>query len=344
MSTVQFCPTACKTVSAFAGTVFFIPIQSAFACLVPTIKIFSEGVVKIAIFHNAKNREAALAAGHIITGNSCIVNYHETDNIWNREYCQSPLKLLDQATHFLFIPYSSDTDVMTFYFLAGFCIGKGIRVIVLETGAALKVPENIRHLATFLSPESFEDFFITEKERFLRDDQKNAARQELLGRGFSCFEENLVLVVNSGDEDAVALFLKAGFDPSIVDSKGSPLLSLAVRAQYPSIVSLLIDAGADINRQSEDRGYSPLMDAAQKGDYEMARKLLECGASPDLKSKDGQTALIICAGRSDEKLSELLVAHGADPTAVDSLGMSASTYARLFHNDKLMALFNTPSP
>ena len=54
-----------------------------------------------------------------------------------------------------------------------------------------------------------------------------------------------MLVVNSGDEDAVSLFLKAGFDPSVVDSKGTPLLSLAVRAQYPAIVGLLIEAGAD---------------------------------------------------------------------------------------------------
>lgn len=300
--------------------------------------------MKIAVFHNTKNAKAAFAAGTIITGNSCVVEYHETDRLWDREYCQNPIKLLEQVTHFLYIPSADGGDAISFYFLAGFCIGKGIRVIVLEAGASLKIPENIRHLVTFLKPESFEDFFITEKERFFAEDRKNSARQELLGRGFSCFEENLVLVVNSGDEDAVSLFLKAGFDPSVVDSKGTPLLSLAVRAQYPAIVGLLIEAGADINRQSEDRGYSPLMDAAQKGDAEMARTLLERGANPNLRSKDGQTALIICAGRSDELLSALLVEHGADPSVVDSLGMSALSYAKLFHNEKLLALFNAPSP
>jgi hypothetical protein len=299
--------------------------------------------VKVAVFHNTKNAKAASAAGTIITGNSCVVEYHETNRLWDREYCQNPIKLLEQATHFLYIP-SDEGDAVSFYFLTGFCIGKGIRVIVLEAGASMKIPENIRHLVTFLKPESFEDFFITEKERFFAEDRKSSARQELLARGFSCFEENLVLVVNSGDMDAVSLFLKAGFDPSVADSKGTPLLSLAVRAQYPAIVNLLIEAGADINRQSEDRGYSPLMDAAQKGDIEMARTLLGRGANPNLKSKDGQTALIICAGRSDERLSELLVGHGADPKVVDSLGMSALSYAKLFHNEKLMALFNAPSP
>lgn len=300
--------------------------------------------MKVAVFHNSKNAKAAFAAGTIITGNSCVVEYHETDRLWDREYCQNPIKLLEQATHFLYIPSDDGGDAVSFYFLTGFCIGKGIRVIVLEAGASLKIPENIRHLVTFLRPESFEDFFITEKERFFAEDRKSSARQELLARGFSCFEENLVLVVNSGDVDAVSLFLKAGFDPSVADSKGTPLLSLAVRAQYPAIVNLLIEAGADINRQSEDRGYSPLMDAAQKGDIEMARTLLGRGANPNLKSKDGQTALIICAGRSDERLSELLVGYGADPKVVDSLGMSALSYAKLFHNEKLMALFNAPSP
>ncbi len=296
--------------------------------------------MRVSLFHNAKNNEAAQAAARVITDNACAVDSHETDRIWDRDYCLNPLKLVEQATHVLFLPYGKD-DELSFFFLVGYCIGKGIRVIVLETGSPLAIPETLRHFVTALGPESFEDFFITEKDRYLREDQRTAAKQELMSKGFSCFDENFVFVVNSGDAEAVSLFIKAGFDPSIADSRGTPLLSLAVRSQNPEIVALLADAGADIDRQSEDRGYSPLMDAAQKGDYAMARALLDRGANPNLRSRDGQTALIICAGRSDEALSALLVERGADMQVVDSLGMSAPAYARLFKNEKLMALFNT---
>jgi len=299
--------------------------------------------VKIALFHNDKNRDPALAAGKIITSQSCIVEYHDTEKIWDREYCLNPLKLLEKATHALFIPSQDERDMQPFYFLAGFCLGKGIQVIVLETGKNLSLPENIRHLCIFLTPESFEDFFVSEKVRYYKEDKRNRARIALLEQGISCFEENFIFVVNSGDVEAVALFIDAGFDASLVDGKGTPLLSLAVRARYPDIVRRLLDAGADVNRRSDDRGYSPLMDAAQKGDVEMAEILLGKGADPDLRSKDGQTALIISAGRNDEKMAALLVAHHADPSIVDNLGMSARTYAQLFKKENLLALFNAPS-
>ena len=83
------------------------------------------------------------------------------------------------------------------------------------------------------------------------------------------------------------------------------------------------------------------MDAVLKGNGEICRILLEYGANVNLASKDGQTALIICAGRGDVPLSELLCTYGADPELKDHLGMSALGYANLFKNEKLLTLFNS---
>jgi uncharacterized protein len=300
--------------------------------------------VKIAVFCNKKNSEAAQAIGKIVTAQDVTVVYHDTDQVWDKNYCKNPLLLLDKISHMLFI-YSADTkDISSLVFFSGFCLGRGIRVLILETDARLSLPENCMHLGVFLKPESFEEYFLAEKVRFLEEDKKARARSELLARGISCFEENFVLIVTSGDADAVKLFLEAGFDPCAKDSKGVPLLSLAVRSQLPEIVQLLIDSGADVNALSGDRGYSPLMDSVQKGDRVMAELLLENGANTELKSKDGQTALIVCAGRGDGELASVLVHHGANPSATDNLGMSALTYAKLFKNEKMMELFNeTPS-
>ncbi len=299
--------------------------------------------MKIALFHNKKNFTAAKAIGAIITGHACTVDYLDESLVWDKSFCQNPLKLLETATHMLFIYSSGVTDISSFVFFAGFCLGKGIPVLVIETDSRLVVPDNCRHLGIILKPETFEEYFIAEQVRYKSEDTKNRARVLLLERGISCFEENFLLIVGSGDTEAVSLFLEAGFSPSIADLKGTPLLSLAVRAQFPQIVSLLVSAGADVNRISADRGYSPLMDAAQKGDTVIVTLLLNNGADPDLSSKDGQTALIICAGRGDEEMAELLVTHGANPAITDRLGMSAISYAKLFNNRKMMDLFN-PSP
>jgi ankyrin repeat protein len=196
-------------------------------------------------------------------------------------------------------------------------------------------------LGVFLQPEAFEDFFINEKARFFDQDKKDRAKADLLARGISCYEENFLNIVSSGDSEAVRLFLDAGFSASAVDPKGIPLLSHAVRSQFPEIVEMLLDAGADVNGVSGDRGYSPLMDAVQKGDVAMVELLLRRGANTELKSKDGQTALIICAGRGDVPMAKILIANGSNPTASDHLGMNAIKYANLFKNEKMIELFNT---
>jgi hypothetical protein len=297
--------------------------------------------VKIAIFHSESNREAAYAIGNIITGHSVTVEYHDTKTIWDKRIVKNPLNIMERVSHMLFV-YSQDVkDLSSLIFFSGYCLGKGIRIIVLETDSAIKLPENCRHLGIFLKPESFEEYFTAEKIRFGETDLKERSRAELLERGISCYEENFLLIISSGDIDSVSLFLKAGFSPNLADSKGIPALSIAVRSQVPEIVEMLVKAGADVNKLSGDRGYSPLMDAVQKGDLAMGKILLDSGANPDLKSKDGQTALIIGVGRCDTATVSMLLSRGANPDISDNLGMSAAAYSRLFKNEKMTELFNT---
>jgi hypothetical protein len=297
-------------------------------------------MVRIAIFHSAKNRDTALNAGKLIESHITTLMYHETERIWDKKYCRNPVALLENVSHALFVYSSSERDVSSFLFLSGYCLGKGIRILVLETSETIRIPDNCRQFGVILKPDLFEEYMAAEKLRYERDEKQSWAKQILVERGIPCFEQNFLLMIESGDSDAVSLFIDAGFSPSVTDAKGIPALSIAVRAQNIAIARLLIDSGADVNTLSGDRLYSPLMDAAQKGDLAMAELLLEHGAKPDLKSKDGQTALVICAGRGDVAASSLLAKYGADPEIKDNLGMSASGYAKLFRNEKLMALFN----
>jgi ankyrin repeat protein len=76
----------------------------------------------------------------------------------------------------------------------------------------------------------------------------------------------------------------------------------------------------------------------------MAEILLEAGADVNLKTKDGQSALVIAAAAGDESCVELLLKAGADPDDTDALGASARKYAALFHNEAIVNLFNTYAP
>jgi hypothetical protein len=298
--------------------------------------------MNIAIFHSDTNKTMARTIGSMIGVHASNVMYHELERVSDRFFCRNPASLFENTSHALFLFTPEEDAIPSFVFYAGYCLGRGIRVIMIESDPRFPVPENFRQFGVMLKPELIAEYIVAEKERYQAEAKRKRARKELLDRGISCFEENFVFVVNAGNSEAVELFLEAGFSPSMVDARGVSLLSIAVRAQLPDIASRLIAAGADVDRQSDDRGYSPLMDAAQKGDPVMLSLLLSAGAKPDLRSKDGQTALIICAGRGDVAMSKLLIEAGADPEIKDHLGMSAARYASLFGNADLTALFNTP--
>jgi len=297
--------------------------------------------VRIAIFHDTGSNDTARNAGKLIAPYTSALSSHESERIWDREYCRNPIALLENVSHVLFVFSASCRDYSPFFFLAGYCLGKGIRILVLETDAKTHLPENTRQFGIILKPDSLEEYMASEQVRFKTEEKESSARKALVERGIPCFEQNFMMMIEAGDQDAVELFIDAGFSVMATDSKGIPALSIAVRSQSIDIAKILIGAGAAVNALSGDRKYSPLMDASQKGDLAMAEMLLENGADPNLKSKDGQTALVICAGRGDVPLATLLVRHGGDPDIKDQLGMSASGYAKLFKNETMMALFNT---
>jgi ankyrin repeat protein len=67
-------------------------------------------------------------------------------------------------------------------------------------------------------------------------------------------------------------------------------------------------------------GEAPVADAAQKGDADAVRALLEKGADPNAAQADGMTALHWAAEQDDAALASLLLYAGANPEATTRLG------------------------
>lgn len=246
---------------------------------------------------------------------------------------------MGEASHFLLVADGRSLLSSWFGFAAGIASAKRNGISLLRVDPAWEPPRFLRGFPIFEDLQELRAFFSVQREEWMVEEARQAAKIALLELGISFHADSLSTCIQEGDLRSVKLFLDAGFNPDSRDRHGVPLLCIAARHSHRSVAEALLERGADINLQSEDRGYSALMDATLAGAGDLVDFFLERGADPDLASKDGQTALVIAVGRKDLVVSRHLVEHGADPDLKDKLGLSARGYARLFKHSELIGLF-----
>lgn len=164
--------------------------------------------------------------------------------------------------------------------------------------------------------------------------QQDAAKQ-LINKGIPFTVDCFADYIAKGKFEICRLFITAGMDINSRDSIGTPMLNIAVRTDNEEIVSWMVDNGAEINVMSEDRGYSPLMDAVWRGNKEITKFLIEHNAEVNTICKEGQSNLVIAVGAGKIEIVTLLANAGADPDIKDAMGMSAYEYAVLFKKEEI---------
>jgi ankyrin repeat protein len=120
--------------------------------------------------------------------------------------------------------------------------------------------------------------------RILDDDPGQAKAQS--GDGFTA----LHLAIFGGQEEAARLLLERGADPNALSTNEAvrvPPLGTAAFVRSVPLARLLLDSGAEVNGRGEG-GFTALHSAAQNGDEDLARLLLERGADRSLATEDGK--------------------------------------------------------
>jgi ankyrin repeat protein len=102
----------------------------------------------------------------------------------------------------------------------------------------------------------------------------------------------------------------------------------------------LIDAGNDPGLPDKD-GFTPLHFAAQQGNVEVTRVLIERGVPIDCVNKFGNTPLFnaVFSSRGEGGLISLLRDAGADPRRENKFGRSPVGLARLIANYDVRQFF-----
>eukprot|EP00854_Cymbomonas_tetramitiformis_P011172 gene11172-13202_t len=110
----------------------------------------------------------------------------------------------------------------------------------------------------------------------------------------------------------VKLLLEAGADPKYVPPRMLPKLYWAAWYNVVDVLTLLIQAGVDVNLQEQRYGETALLAAVQKKQYDTVTLLLNAGADVNLAGFDTTTPLYHAVVSKDEQLVQMLLEAGAD--------------------------------
>ncbi|XP_064205988.1 receptor-interacting serine/threonine-protein kinase 4-like isoform X1 [Anguilla rostrata] len=126
-----------------------------------------------------------------------------------------------------------------------------------------------------------------------------------------------------GQENVVRVLLSRGANVHVQGKDNWTPLHFAAWQGHLAIVKLLAkQAGADINRQTSD-GRTALHLACQRGQYRVARILIELGADIHVMAAGLRTPLHVAAETGHTSTSRLLIKHKADIQAQTAQGCTA---------------------
>lgn len=116
-------------------------------------------------------------------------------------------------------------------------------------------------------------------------------------------KSKILLKLGDSDYKLFKALLKLGSNPNVKNKYGTTPLILAATPGRANIISLFLDANADIDAQ-DNTGSTALMYAASYGHLKAVEILLSEGADPNLQNNHGHTALELAKFNSKSHKSD----------------------------------------
>ncbi|QWE07603.1 ankyrin repeat domain-containing protein [Polynucleobacter sp. JS-JIR-5-A7] len=196
---------------------------------------------------------------------------------------------------------------------------------------------------------------------------KSLALLAILGVSISSYGQSEAQIANFtkaakfDDISEVKALIAAGVSPNAVDSKGDPMLVIAIRDKSAKVIDFLLkDKKTDVdlsnsfgetplmlasiegdlpvvktlvlqNKAKIDHiGWTPLHYACAKGQLNVAQFLIANGAMIDSRAPNGTTPLMMATQAGNEELIKLLLDKGADLRMRNLNGFSAIDIAEIY--------------
>ena len=155
------------------------------------------------------------------------------------------------------------------------------------------------------------------------------------------FSSGLLIAAENGINKTVQFLLDMGVNIDDIDSIGRTALMLASKAGHEEIVETLLSAGANGSQDGHSKGgqvllkrgadpnirkkdgATALMYASQNGHSEVVQILLKGGADPNIRKKGEVTALMYASQNGHSEVVQILLKGGADPNSRTANGVTS---------------------
>ena len=145
-------------------------------------------------------------------------------------------------------------------------------------------------------------------------------------------DEPWFAALKQGDAVTLQRLFEDGFDVDTTSADSSTALLWAVHNDKPSVVTRLLNWGADATLRNR-YGVGPASLAAENGNAEILQQLLQAGIDPDHTLPGGESLLMTAARTGEPETVRILLDQGADPDLQEaSSGQTALMWAAANNN------------
>ena len=120
----------------------------------------------------------------------------------------------------------------------------------------------------------------------------------------------LLIAIQNNNESLARLLLQHGADGDRQDDQGQTALHIACKQGSPTLVQLLLNVMHNVHAK-DHMGRTALFSAVQGKNEEVVRMLLDAAFDPNSPDITGRYALHMAVERGSEPITMLLLSHGA---------------------------------
>jgi len=113
---------------------------------------------------------------------------------------------------------------------------------------------------------------------------------------------------------------KINLSPDLIRDFDDSWWTITSKADKEAILEPLEHGGEVLSRVMDENGRTGLHFCAARGDADLCKRLLDCGADANFPDKDGYSPLHMAAGYLQTHIVALFLENGADPSLPDDQG------------------------